>query len=637
MFEALVQWSPQFFTIATAIFIVVAPGFLISNSLGARGFEGFALGILLSFSLIAFASVVFWLIGIPWNLLAVLVIALVLAGIGWALSRWKSNIFKFYPVSSTENRWPFIGVTVAFVLISLSYIWAIPNPHLTSQTYDANFHLNAVQHISHTGNASPFTLLQVSNIQDTLIFQQAGWHQFTALIVPFAGSVMSAANVSTLVISAFVWPVGMIYLSRSILGSGKLVSLFSGLFSAALPSFPLLLVEWGVLYSNHLGTALLPFVIVLLLSIMQFTKMKIAPVPLTVTLLLIGIFGLGIAHPNAVYTLLAIASVLALVPLSRKYMIYKGQRNKRIALLFVALISYGVAAVIWATGLHYSTWGPYDPLAEAVLGSLLNSAPDRQFSFLISMFFLIGVALVAFTRKQRWLLLPLSLFSLIYVVVAWFPLGAGRSALVGIWHGDAQRIAALLPIWVIPIAVVGVLYVIRFSSRKSERMTQFIAVAAVFLAFLATQSFSMQQGRENLMKAYELTDDSYVLSTDEVQVFEYIQNNLEDSDILIGDPWTGASLVYAFTGNRTLFSHVKGSFGNDAYYLAEHLKDGGEEVCLAVKNSGVSFVLDFSGQYIEGSPKPQFIGLRDIDIDTGMFELVFQSGESKLFKIIGCK
>ena len=65
-------------------------------------------------------------------------------------------------------------------------------------------------------------------------------------------------NAVTLVVSAVVWPLGILLLTRTLFGRTPVLTVSAGLLAASLPVFPTLLMNYGVLYPYQLGLALLP-------------------------------------------------------------------------------------------------------------------------------------------------------------------------------------------------------------------------------------------------------------------------------------------------------------------------------------------------------------------------------------------
>src|SRR5690606_35955178 len=117
------------------------------------------------------------------------------------------------------------------------------------QSFDNIFHLNAIRYIVDTGIASPLEIGQMTSPGGGLPFYPSAWHATVAIIVQLSGtSIPVAVNTAALVTAAVVWPVGILALSRMLLGSSASVIVGTGIVAAAVPAFPLLPMDFGVLY-----------------------------------------------------------------------------------------------------------------------------------------------------------------------------------------------------------------------------------------------------------------------------------------------------------------------------------------------------------------------------------------------------
>lgn len=208
-------WSDAVPTIFAALAVLVAPGLLLAWATGARGFSLSALAPVFSVSLIAVAAVACPYVGIPWSLLPVVVLAAAASAVAFLLRR-RAPV-GWQPQRSFDARFGFamLGTLLAAVIIGARLIYAFGSPDSISQTYDNIFHLNAIQYILHTGQASSFTVGSMTGIP----FYPAGWHAVVSLTAQLSGTgIPAAVNATNLVIGAFVWPVGCIYLCQQVLG-----------------------------------------------------------------------------------------------------------------------------------------------------------------------------------------------------------------------------------------------------------------------------------------------------------------------------------------------------------------------------------------------------------------------------------
>src|SRR5690606_17111957 len=125
-------------------------------------------------------------------------------------------------------------------------------------------HMNAVRFILETSDASS---LHGNAVIGGDSFYPSAWHAGISLVATMAGaSIPVAANISTLVIGALVWPLGIAWLARTVTGS-RAVASYAAVLSSALQTFPLLMFQWGVLFPNALATALVPAAVSVVISL----------------------------------------------------------------------------------------------------------------------------------------------------------------------------------------------------------------------------------------------------------------------------------------------------------------------------------------------------------------------------------
>ena len=134
-----------------------------------------------------------------------------------------------------------------------------------------------------------------------------------------------------------------------------------------------------------------------------------------------------------------------------------------------------------------------------------------------------------------------------------------------------------------------------------------------------------------------VTDNSQSLTTDELAVVNRLPELLGPDDVVLADPWRGGSLAYALTGVTTLPRHLTSySATSPALQVLEESLDEVQtdpEVCPAVRELGVDYVLDFKGRTILDGPTAP--GLSDLLPRNG-FRPVVRIGDATLYRITAC-
>ena len=97
----------------------------------------------------------------------------------------------------------------------------------------------------------------------------------------------------SVLVGAVIWPLSVMYLVRSTMRASIPALLSVGVVSASFTAFPMLLINFGVLYPNSLGLALLPTVLGLFAQLLRTVQARRIE---TVPALYMGFFmALGLA------------------------------------------------------------------------------------------------------------------------------------------------------------------------------------------------------------------------------------------------------------------------------------------------------------------------------------------------------
>src|SRR5690606_19383441 len=160
--------------------------------------------------------------------------------------------------------------------------------------------------------------------------------------------------------------------------------------------------------------------------------------------------------------------------------------------------------------------------------------------------------------------------------------------------------------------------------------------AAMALALLATQGFSVKDATQDAMKSYTIDSTSPLLTPDELDVLNRVDDLVPEGSVVAGNPWTGAALVYSYTGRPALLPHVGGFDTDSTQVLAEQLRnaDANPHVCDVAVELSVSYVLDFGDREVHGGHH-DFDGFTDLANSAAVTPLYVQ-GEAGLYELTTC-
>ncbi|MCC4249280.1 DUF6541 family protein [Microbacterium testaceum] len=635
------SWLTALPSLAMALLVVVVPGTVVRMA-GWRLTEVTAWFFVpaMSVAVVATAANVAHFVHLPWSGLPVALVTLVVAAVAFFVRRL---------VPRAEQ--PHIGLgggiaisaalVTAAVAIALQTVAAFGQAGAISQTLDNIVHLNAIRLATDTADASAIQIGATSDIP----FYPNGWHSLVVLVELITGApIPVAVNSVNVVVAAVVWPASCAALAWVIFRRPFAV-VVAALLSTGFGAFPLLLLDFGVLYPNFTGYALVGSA---LAAVWGLARPHVSTERLRTALLLCLLcVGVGLAHPNAllaVYALGAPAALALIVPLART-----SSRRGRIALtgLGIAVVVVGIVAwTIARTNYDMSRWTPWQTASQA-LGEALTVAP-RQFAMTIVIAVLLAVGAFTLVRHPSRVAIAVPFAA----AVVLFVLASGtnvtnplREALTNPWYNDPYRLAALLPIAAIPLLVQGALSLTAGVQQIGERVAgsrAWIRPTAIALVVIAAASVAVGPNiRATIVQTraqYVLADDANLLSEDEDALLSRLDETTPPDAVIIGSPLTGASLAYALADRTVTERHVFGARTQDEQYLAEHLKDISSDprVCEAVRSVGVTYALEFGDRTVNDNDGDAYRGLVGLEPSDKLVLIDSEGPDAKLFKIEGC-
>jgi hypothetical protein len=655
-------WIAAMPMIGLALAVLFVPGLLFGAAVGLRGLALAATAPALSIAFASALAIVLPYTGLPWSVWTVFAAAAVLAGLVWLVRRLRARRHPTLPSVAARGRaWPAltaVGVSVALLTVQLFIVFGQPDG--ISQTFDSAFHLNGVRYILDSGSASSFDLSGFILPEGQSSFYPAAWHDVVSLVAGAAdGSIPVAANVTNLVVGAVVWPLGCLYLVRVILPGNVPALLSAAVLSASLPAFPLLMLDYGVLYSYFLALALLPVALAIAFDLLQVSGPRSGSLPVLLLLLASGLVAIGLAQPAVVFAWAAFVAAAVTVIVVGWLRQPRPARQRLLAAggLGVGLGAFAVVWVIFGRVGANSPWPTYTNAFGAVFEVLTYSMKGTPVAVVRSLLTVVGLIRLAISREQRWLLAVWAVGAFLFAIAVAFPSWSIRALVVGLFYRDPPRLSALLMIVALPVAVIGSVAVWRFLVDRlwpliarrlrhgSAPAAAVVSSVAVFALFLATsQGIAVRYAVDEAQWKYDFTPWAPMVSADEVTLLERIGKEIPEDAVIAGNPWTGTSFAYAIADRQVLTPHFNALTDPLAPVVNLRLNEAAEdpEVCEAVRSLGVGYVLDF-GIYSRdaGDTDVEFLGMVDyvglVDlVEAGVAEEVDREGNAALYRITAC-
>ncbi|WP_323960221.1 hypothetical protein GC088_01820 [Arthrobacter sp. JZ12] len=638
---------------AVSALVLLGPGMLWGALLGLRRLTLLALAGPLSVTAAVVAAELASLAGVRWSLIPLVSVTLAVGLVLWLMRRSYAGSLPERirtdpgrPLGRSLTAW-----AVAAVPVGLITLWIFGHPENIAQSHDNIFHLNAVRYIAETGNASSLDLGYLGTRAP--VFYPAGWHALVSLVLVTSGlSVPAAINVVNLSIVLGIWSVGCLFLVTRVTGERRSALLGAAVLSGAYSSFPYLLYEFGVVFPFLLSIALLPAVLGLVVQLLRVGA-PLRTMTAANLLLLAGVApGLAFAHP---------ASLVGALGLSLPMVLAAAYRRLRRGSMPAWRTLVPTAAFLLVLGSAWMLLRPsrggsdnWDELGnvQLALHEVLTQAPlYRPPAYLAAALTLIGAVALIYRRRHLWALFLYCLGAMLFVIGNWKEAPDLRWIVAGVWYNDFFRISAMLPVSGVILASVGAVALVDvlrpavrrylasgsgIASGRGRRMSA--AAVVVVLAGLALAPLgAVQRGVAEAAAKYQFTEDSQLLTADELALIRRLPETVEPGAAIVGVPLTGASLSYSYAGipGVILYGEVPPTDAGKVLFNSLDELTSNPEVCPAVEQTGARYVLDFGTRSVHPGERVVEPGLQDLTPENG-FELVDSEGAAELYRITGC-
>ncbi|MDR6861626.1 DUF6541 family protein [Phycicoccus sp. 3266] len=668
------SWVGAVPAVATAALALLLPGLLLGWCLRLRGTLLAGLAAPLSVTVVSVTGVLAQLVGVPFGavpvLLSTVVAGLVGACVVVLLDRSPSPSAA-RPVARASARSAALraarravatrapdrprvlaaglaGCVVAAGCGTLAVRRGIPDPASFPQTYDAVFHLSAVWHVVRTGDGSALTLGVVASPGRTHAFYPAAWHDVAALVVQLSGApVTVAASAVSLAVVAIVWPLSSLLLARAAFGPRPAVLFAAAAVSTGFSAAPYLLLSYGTLWPNALGTALLPAVLGVAVSLARRDGVA-WPSALAVAVAVLP--GLALAHPNVVVSALLLVTALVATEAGRWAGARHPRRRRRVTTVVTAGLVVGLVELwlvarspLFATT-RGTSWPSRQTVAQAA-GEWFAAAPMRApVPWVLAVLVLVGLGVAARTPRHHWLAVTHLVAGAAYVLVAGSD-GPVARALSGPWYDDPFRLAALLGVTAVPLAALGSwrLAVVVAGASRAWRCPAFVAslrrpgpaVATLTLLVLLVGGGGYAGANARVLATWYA--GGALAGAPEQALLRSLGRIVPPGESVAGSPWTGASLSGPLGGRDAVFPHLSGGWGSDRELVAARLDEAATDpgVCAAVRRLHVGYVLDGPSTFWPDDPRQDaYPGLRVAGAPG--FEPVATGGRLTLYRVTAC-
>ncbi|MGW6172889.1 DUF6541 family protein [Arthrobacter sp. NPDC055138] len=246
--------------LAVMLAVFYLPGFLALRALRQPAIRALVLGPAAGTALAAVGTMACLLTGVRWNLLSAAVLAALGIGLCWLIGRAIGPPEARIVAVPRSVQW-LMAASLAITALILGWVMleAMGSIDRVSQAWDPTYHVNVLQWIKDNGQASPWSIWPIFGGAPPS-FYPAGWHAVVSLV---PGDVVTAGNLSCLVIGCLVWPASLALLARAMCPARPLVWVLTPLIASSMLAFPFVQMFRAGQWPNGFAAALLPAILAL--------------------------------------------------------------------------------------------------------------------------------------------------------------------------------------------------------------------------------------------------------------------------------------------------------------------------------------------------------------------------------------
>jgi hypothetical protein len=650
------NWVEAFSIALVCVSWVLGPGLALGYLLGLRGVAAWGMAPVIGVALVATTAVGAEAVGVDWSVTVVLVVcAAAVLVVGAAAYLLRRHAFFHRDADPRGVTLAAVaGLVPAAILGAMTVVAAMGSPDALSQRFDTPFHYNALAYIRDSHHASSLTMSALGNPDVPATFYPAAWHDLGSLVMLSTGaSIPVTANMLVAVIAVVVWPLSCLLLVRQLFGRNRAALAVAGVLSVGFPAFPWDLMGWGVLWPNLLGLSIAPAALAVVVTLTGWARDDAIGRPRAWFLLVVAIGATGLAHPNVLFSLAVLSVFFVAAALVRRGVRLRGEgRTWRggteiLAFLAVLLVAWWWAATTPALAVARGwNWQAFETPAAAFGEVLLNATNRREAIWLLSAVVLAGM--LAARRRHpvlRLVVLGHLATAFLYILAA----GISRpdtEKFIGYWYNDSHRLAAMLPITGVPLAVGGILFLAAVVAEKVPtlprvRLATSLTSAAVGLAMIlvgATGLLNPADREVRVSVTYPRVEERKLV-TDEMRAFyDRIAERIPPDAVVAGNPFDGSVLLWALADREVLYPHFLTATGEEQAYLAAHLDEVATDprVCEVADELGVEYLL--IGRPEGRRDERFYVGIEAIaeSAYTPGLELLDSAGPSRLYRLAAC-
>lgn len=677
--------------------VLVAPLVLAGRFSGFSWAASICLAPVCGIALIAVSGIALCAFNIRTGLIGMCLASYALALILFSILKKLRSPKACSPVLYADSQNSFILLAIFLIAAALFYLLffvkPLDGPSSFIQFSDNASHLARIETMAKDGFFStiktgikPIDFSSAADAADNIHrgYYPAGFHILSALIVSaFSTSAILAENVVLFFFLSIVYPLSFFIFYKVIFDRGEMI--IAGLLAMVVfMAFPLSLITYGPLFPTMASGVCLPLAaafFILAFDCGGNVTFDVKPL----IIFFVACFALFTLQPNTIFAL-----AVLLLPYCCHYLYLLGsdvssRRCKPARRFLYPILFILFAGAVWfaayASPLFHSvvsfTWEKLLTPEEAICSVLDLSLRWGFPQAVLGFFVLLGFLKLCFDPSRRWLCTSYVLMAIIYIVGISTE-GFWKHLLAGFWYTDPYRTAACVALFAIPIASVGIGFLMslvqsfleRIFCNKGRRVHSIIipvscVATLIICSFLITQDryqpFSnpvnqfQQNGVSetrallamlNNLEQLNKPGEDALLSGEEIEFLSEVKT-VVGNDIVLNNPYDGSVFAYPLNDINVYYKGLDVPKSEDNQLIRTHINlyssDADLNASVEATRAHYLLLLDTTN-YIPASdnaawskyviyPVREWRGFEDALKDGVHAELVLSKGKCRLYRI----
>lgn len=582
--------------------------------------------------------------------------------------------------STHEAAWLGLYVLIGIASTLFVFIKNLDGADSMFQAIDNYMHIGLVRSFLDTGDLSflHVSLYQdlgaagISSVQSKMGgFYPAAWHIVVTLAVMVTNApVTLAVNAMNAVVIAIVWPLASYYLLKQLFHASSAYLVAGALATMCISASPWDFVIFGPLYPNNLSNVLVPLICGSFIVMVRRVERDgfcsgVSPTAMFV----ISSVGVALAHPSGIFMAALFLAPFCIATALRIATERLGAADPRrfIAPAIVAAAVLAIWALCYKSPFFAATvsfnWPARLSKHQAFIDVVTLGMSGHSAQPLVAVLVWLGCIKLLSTKGKRWLVAPFLLTGFIYIVDTSTE-GTLKHVLAGFWYTDPHRISAMVGVFAVPLAAVGIATAFRAALAWLDRRSSFVrehraasrALAAIVLFVLVFFPSYKLRGYGEVFTGFGYVSSEVAvqnavgsakfLSKTEEDFCKRVLEELPAGTLILNSPNDGSVYLYGLYGANIYYRDFladKAGETQESTLIREHLDEvaTNEEVRDAVRAIGARYllVLDLKDQedptrsYSISYFPEDWKGIDAVNDDTPGFTPILSEGDMRLYRI----